>query len=59
MFMEIEEGKKIAFQDTETKEFKVGRIMRVLSKKESEVKTEDGNTIVVRNKKMRTIKAEN
>ena len=59
MFTTVEEGKKIAFQDTETKEFKTGRITRILSKKESEVKTEDGNTIIVRNKKMRTIKTEN
>lgn len=56
MFTIVEEGKKIAFQDTETKEFKIGRVKKIINKKKSEVETESGETIIIRNKKMRVIK---
>jgi hypothetical protein len=52
----IEVGKKVTFHDMENHKFIEGKIHRILNKKQSEIKTKEGNIVIMNNKKLRTIK---
>jgi len=49
-------GRKVTFHDQNKNRFVIGNVHRIINKKESEIRTERGDLIIINNKKLRTIK---